>query len=79
MLLKGVTGLANSEDPDQTAPEDLGLHCLPRPVCPITSLWYEILPQNPLKLLLCSTQLSDKFKLHMNIKIVEIKRISMLE
>ena len=29
---------ANSVDPDQTAPlgADLGLHCLPRPVCPKT-------------------------------------------
>ena len=30
-------GVANSVDPDQTAPleqSDLGLHCLPRPVCP---------------------------------------------
>ena len=27
-------GMANSVDPDQTAP--LGLHCLPRPVCPKT-------------------------------------------
>ena len=28
-------GIANSVDPDQTAPEqsDLGLHCLPRPIC----------------------------------------------
>ena len=28
----------NSEDPDQTAPEQsgLGLHCLPRPFCPKT-------------------------------------------
>ena len=25
---------ANSEDPDQTAPPDLGLHCLPRSTCP---------------------------------------------
>ena len=36
-------GMANSIDPDQTAPRlllleqsDLGLHCLPRPVCPKT-------------------------------------------
>ena len=32
--------MANSEDPDQTAPleeqSDLGLHCLPRPICPKT-------------------------------------------
>ena len=34
---KGANGVANSEDPDQTAPlgeqSDLGLHCLPRPIC----------------------------------------------
>ena len=32
-------GMANSVDPDQTALEeqsDLGLHCLPRPICPKT-------------------------------------------
>ena len=29
--------MANSVAPDQTAPLDLGLHCLPRPVCPKTS------------------------------------------
>ena len=31
--------MANSEDPDQTAPQeqsDLGLHCLFKPSCPIT-------------------------------------------
>ena len=34
---KNANGIANSEDPDQTAPQsDLGLHCLPRPVCPKT-------------------------------------------
>ena len=34
----GANGIANSEDPDQTAPlqSDLGLHCLPRPICPKT-------------------------------------------
>ena len=31
---KDATGIANSEDPDQTAPSDLGLHCLPRHMCP---------------------------------------------
>ena len=31
---KDAEGTANSVDPDQTAP--LGLHCLPRPVCPKT-------------------------------------------
>ena len=32
------SALANSEDPDQTAPlgADLGLHCLPKTVCPKT-------------------------------------------
>ena len=30
---KDANGIANSEDPDQS---DLGLHCLPRPVCPKT-------------------------------------------
>ena len=30
---KDANGIANSENPDQTAPRaDLGLHCLPRPV-----------------------------------------------
>ena len=36
---KDANGKANSEDPDQTAPtkqSDLGLHCLPRPICPKT-------------------------------------------
>ena len=32
MRLNGADGIANSVDPDQTAPS--GLHCLPRPVCP---------------------------------------------
>ena len=33
---KHANGIANSEDPDQTAQEqsDLGLHCLRRPICP---------------------------------------------
>ena len=34
---KDANGIVNSEDPDQTAPleqSDLGLHCLPRPICP---------------------------------------------
>ena len=31
---KDWKGIANSVDSDQTAPQsDLGLHCLPRPVC----------------------------------------------
>ena len=29
-------GMANSVDPDQTAQSDLGLHCLPRRICPKT-------------------------------------------
>ena len=39
---KDANRIANSEDPDQTAPRileeqsDLGLHCLPRPICPKT-------------------------------------------
>ena len=32
-LQKDSNGIANSEDPDQS---DLGLHCLPRPICPKT-------------------------------------------
>ena len=32
MSPKNADGMANSIDPDQTAPQ--GLHCLPRPVCP---------------------------------------------
>ena len=43
---KDANGIANSEDPDQTAPlgsliwasrqSDLGLHCLPTAICPKT-------------------------------------------
>ena len=36
MHLKDAQGMANSVDPDQTAPWeklDLGIHCLLRPVC----------------------------------------------
>ena len=37
---KDANGIANTEYPDQTAPlrsrSDLGLHCLPRPICPKT-------------------------------------------
>ena len=29
-------GMANSVDPDQAAQSDLGLHCLPRHICPKT-------------------------------------------
>ena len=40
MPSKDAEGIANSVDPDQTAPlgavSELGLHCLPRPVCPKT-------------------------------------------
>ena len=44
MHLKDAEGIANCVDPDQTAPlggvleeqTDLGLHCLPRPICPKT-------------------------------------------
>ena len=32
---KDAIGMANSEDPDQEQ-SDLGLHCLPRPICPKT-------------------------------------------
>ena len=31
MRSKDADGMANSQDPDQQS--DLGLHCLPRPVC----------------------------------------------
>ena len=34
---KDEEGIANSVDPEQY---DLGLHCLPRPVCPKTSKQY---------------------------------------
>ena len=33
---KHAAGMANSEDPDQTAPKeqsDVCLHCLPKPIC----------------------------------------------
>ena len=36
---KDENGIAYSEDPDQTVllkQSDLGLHCLPRPICPKT-------------------------------------------
>ena len=38
MHLKDANGIANSVDPDQTAPleSDLGLQGLPRPICPKT-------------------------------------------
>ena len=31
LFLKMLSGMANSIDPDQTAPSDLGLHCFPMP------------------------------------------------
>ena len=37
MCPNDADGKANNEGPDQTAPQsDLGLLCLPRPVCPKT-------------------------------------------
>ena len=38
MRPKDAAEMANSVDPDQIVQEqsDLGLHCLPRPVCPKT-------------------------------------------
>ena len=33
LFLKILSGMANSVDPDQTAPSDLGLHCLHIPIC----------------------------------------------
>ena len=42
MSQKDVEEMANSVDPDQTAPEQssLGLLCLPRPICPKTLDYY---------------------------------------
>ena len=37
-----VDGIAKCEDLGQTAPSELGLHCLPTPVCPKTSDHYGI-------------------------------------
>ena len=45
MCPKDAEGIANSVDPDQTAPEeqsDLGLHYLPRSTCPKTYDHYGI-------------------------------------
>ena len=39
---KDAEGIANSIDPDQTAPRGLGLHCLPRPVCPNITIFYQL-------------------------------------
>ena len=38
MCPKDADKIANSVDPDQT----LGLHCLPRPICPETEHRYDI-------------------------------------
>ena len=35
---KDANGIANSGDPDQTAPLGAGLHCLPSPICPKTTV-----------------------------------------
>ena len=45
---KDVDGVANSVDPDQTALRfDLGLHCLPRPVCrKLRIVTVNVKPQN---------------------------------
>ena len=42
---KDAEGIANGVDPDQTAPQqsDLGLNCLPRPVCLKTSSTLKLL------------------------------------
>ena len=37
---KDANGIANSEDPDQTAPK-VGLHCLLRPICQKTYVHYD--------------------------------------
>ena len=45
MCQKDADGMANSVVPDQTAPQeqsDLGLHCLPRPICPNIQNFYGI-------------------------------------
>ena len=36
MSPKDADGMANSVDPDQIVPSDLGLHCLLRSICPKT-------------------------------------------
>ena len=42
----GANGIANSDESDQTAhreeQSDLGLHCMPRPICPKTFDHYDI-------------------------------------
>ena len=52
MCPKDAQGIANSVDPDWTAPADLGLHCLPRPLCPNMSR----LITKPTKSPLCPTK-----------------------
>ena len=39
---KDANRKADSEDPDQTAQSDLGLDCLPRPICPKTYDHYDM-------------------------------------
>ena len=36
MSLHDADGMANSVDPDQTEQSDLGMHCLPKHICPKT-------------------------------------------
>ena len=57
MSQKEADVMANSVDPDQTAQEqsDLGLHCLPRPVCPETKDHYGTWLLYRIVMLLCST------------------------
>ena len=43
---KDADWMANSVDPDQTAPRDVGLHCLPRQICPKTSGSLRFFPLN---------------------------------
>ena len=42
MRPKDAEGIANSVDPDQTAP-DLGLHCLPRPLSKTLGMCHSML------------------------------------
>ena len=55
---KDANGIANSEDPDQTAPEeqsDLGLHCLPRSICPKTLRYSSLNEYMYIKHIMCLT------------------------
>ena len=52
-------GMANSVDPDQTDCSDLGLHCLPRHVCPKTKNHYGICVQRIRRSACTSMVLSD--------------------